>query len=81
MHERPVTPAQLRAGRGLLGFSQADFAEQAVVLPSLTPSLPDRCQPQRVRNPPSEDAENHGADHYLPIFSTRDRFFTVSEPN
>jgi transcriptional regulator with XRE-family HTH domain len=29
MHERPVTPAQLRAGRGLLGLSQAELAERA----------------------------------------------------
>lgn len=29
MHERPITPAQLRAGRGLLGLSQAKLAEQA----------------------------------------------------
>jgi hypothetical protein len=29
MHERPVTPAQLRAGRGLLGLSQAGLAERA----------------------------------------------------
>ncbi len=29
MHERPITPAQLRAGRGLLGLSQAEFAERA----------------------------------------------------
>jgi len=29
MHERPVTPAQLRAGRALLGLSQAELAERA----------------------------------------------------
>jgi transcriptional regulator with XRE-family HTH domain len=29
MHERPITPAQLRAGRALLGLSQAKLAEQA----------------------------------------------------
>jgi hypothetical protein len=29
MYERPVTPAQLRAGRELLGLSQADLAERA----------------------------------------------------
>ncbi len=28
MHERPITPAQLRAGRALLGLSQAKLAEQ-----------------------------------------------------
>ncbi len=26
MHEKPVTPAQLRAGRALLGLSQAELA-------------------------------------------------------
>jgi transcriptional regulator with XRE-family HTH domain len=29
MHERPITPAQLRAGRALLGLSQDKLAEQA----------------------------------------------------
>jgi transcriptional regulator with XRE-family HTH domain len=29
MHERPITPSQLRAGRALLGLSQAERAEQA----------------------------------------------------
>lgn len=29
MHERPITPAQLRAGRGLVGLSQAELAERA----------------------------------------------------
>jgi transcriptional regulator with XRE-family HTH domain len=29
MHERPITPAQLRAGRALLGSSQDKLAEQA----------------------------------------------------
>jgi transcriptional regulator with XRE-family HTH domain len=31
MHEGSVTPAQLRAGRALLGLSQADLAERASV--------------------------------------------------
>jgi DNA-binding XRE family transcriptional regulator len=29
MHERPITPAQLRAGRALLGLSQAELAGRA----------------------------------------------------
>ena len=29
MHERPITPAQLRAGRALLGLSQGKLAKQA----------------------------------------------------
>jgi hypothetical protein len=29
MHESPITPAQLRAGRGLPGLSQAELAERA----------------------------------------------------
>jgi transcriptional regulator with XRE-family HTH domain len=29
MHERLVTPAQLRAGRALLGLSQAELAQRA----------------------------------------------------
>jgi len=28
-HERPITPAQLRAGRALLGLSQAELAGRA----------------------------------------------------
>ncbi len=31
MHEGSVTPAQLRAGRALLGLSQAELAERASV--------------------------------------------------
>jgi hypothetical protein len=29
MHEKPITPAQLRAGRALLGLSQAEVAGRA----------------------------------------------------
>jgi transcriptional regulator with XRE-family HTH domain len=29
MHERPITPAQLRAGRALLGLSQIELAGRA----------------------------------------------------
>ncbi len=29
MHEKPITPAQLRAGRALLDLSQADVAGRA----------------------------------------------------
>ena len=36
MHEGSVTPAQLRAGRALLGLSQAEFAERASVTVELT---------------------------------------------
>ena len=42
MHEGSVTPAQLRAGRVLLGLSQADLAERAsVTVEAIAEAEPD----------------------------------------